>query len=76
MFLGPSESFLVIIASNLTPSQEEELLIVLRENKVIIGWSISDIKGISPAIIQHRIHLVDDVKPVRESQRRLNPILN
>ncbi|KAK1369655.1 hypothetical protein POM88_035747 [Heracleum sosnowskyi] len=28
MFLGPSESLPVIIASDLTPSQEEELLIV------------------------------------------------
>ncbi|XP_074374208.1 uncharacterized protein LOC141714595 [Apium graveolens] len=75
MFLGPNESFPVIIASNLTTSQEEELLSVLRENKEAIGWSISDIKGISPAIVQHRIHLVDDVKPVREPQRRLNPTL-
>ncbi|XP_074374216.1 uncharacterized protein LOC141714604 [Apium graveolens] len=67
-FLGPNKSFPVIIASNLTPSQEEELLIVLKENKVAIGWSISDIKGISPAIVQHRIHLVDDAKPFREPQ--------
>ncbi|XP_063941295.1 uncharacterized protein LOC135149498 [Daucus carota subsp. sativus] len=72
-FLGPNESYPVIIASNLTTSQEEELLGILRKHKGAIGWSISDIKGISPAIVQHRIHLVEDAKPVREPQRRLNP---
>ncbi|XP_063942447.1 uncharacterized protein LOC135150236 [Daucus carota subsp. sativus] len=72
-FIGPNESYPVIIASNLTTSQEEELLEILRKHKGAIGWSISDIKGISPAIVQHRIHLVEDVKPVREPQRRLNP---
>ena len=75
MFLGPSESLLVIVASDFTPSQEEELLIILRENKKPIEWSISDIKGINPAIVQHRIHLVDDAKPLKESQRKLNPTL-
>ncbi|XP_074336985.1 uncharacterized protein LOC141674164 [Apium graveolens] len=74
-FLGPNKSFPVIIASNLTASQEEELLSVLKENKEAIGWSISNIKGISLAIFQYRIHLVDDAKPVREPQRRLNPTL-
>ncbi|XP_074342937.1 uncharacterized protein LOC141680673 [Apium graveolens] len=35
-FLGPNKSFPVIISSNLTPSQEEELLSVLTENKEAI----------------------------------------
>ena len=74
-FLGPNESLPVIIASNLTKSQEDELVKVLKEHKEAIGWSISDIKGISLAIVQHRIHLVDDAKPVREPQRRLNPTM-
>ena len=74
-FLGPNESLPVIVASDLTTSQEDELVSILREHKEAIGWSISDIKGISPAIVQHRIHLVDDAKPVREPQRRLNPTM-
>ena len=36
---------------------------------------MSDIKGISPAIVQHRIHLNDDATSKRDSQRRLNPIM-
>ena len=36
---------------------------------------MSDIKGISPAIVQHRIHLNNDVTPKRDPQRRLNPVM-
>jgi len=36
---------------------------------------MSDIKGISPAIVQHRIHLDDDATPRRDLQRRLNPLM-
>jgi preprotein translocase subunit SecA len=50
-FLGPAESLPVIIASNLIEAQEEELLEVLREHKEAIGWTIEDIKGISPRLL-------------------------
>ena len=68
------EAFPVIIASHLTEQQEEDLLAVLRENRKAIGWTMADIKGISPSIVQHRIHLMEDAKPKRDP-RRLNPIM-
>jgi len=46
---------------------------VLSDHKDAIGWSMADLKGISPTICMHRIHLEDDAKPVRQMQRRLNP---
>ena len=36
---------------------------------------MADIKGISPIIFQHRIHLIDDAKSTRDPQRRLNPVM-
>ena len=48
---------------------------MLRENREAIGWTMADIKGISPSIVQHRIHLTEDAKPKRDPQRRLNPIM-
>ncbi|XP_070019760.1 uncharacterized protein [Nicotiana sylvestris] len=51
----------------------EQLLQVLTECKTIIGWTIADIKGISPAFCMHKILLEDRHKPSREHQRRLNP---
>ena len=46
-----------------------------RTHKTAIGWTIADIIGISPLIYTHKIHLEEDVKPSRQPQRRLNPIM-
>jgi len=35
---------------------------------------MADIKGISPTIVQHRIHLTENAKPRRDPQRRMNPV--
>ena len=48
---------------------------VLKANQEAIGWTIADIKGISPSIVQHRIYLEEEAKPTREAQRRLNPVM-
>ena len=48
---------------------------MLRDNKEAIGWIITDIKGLSPSIVQHRIHLIEKSKSKRDPQRRLNPIM-
>ena len=36
---------------------------------------MADVKGISPSIVQHRIHLRKEAKPIRDPQRRLNPAM-
>ena len=36
---------------------------------------MTDIKGLSPAIVQHRIHLNEEATPKRDPQRRLNLIM-
>ena len=38
-----------------------------------IGWTIADIKGISPSTCMHRILLEEGAKPSHQPQRRLNP---
>ena len=48
---------------------------MLRENREAIGWTMADVKGISPSIVQHQIHLMEDAKPKCDLQRRLNPIM-
>ena len=74
-FLGVEETFPIIISSFLESDQENKLLEILRTHKTAIGWTIENIKGISPLICTHRIHLEEDVKPSRQPQRRLNPIM-
>jgi hypothetical protein len=41
--------------------------------KNALGWTIADIKEISPLICTHRIYLEENAKPSKEMQRRLNP---
>nr|XP_009803998.1 PREDICTED: uncharacterized protein LOC104249301 [Nicotiana sylvestris] len=74
-YLGDSDTLLVIVSSDLSKLQEEKLLRVLREHKRALGWTMSDIKGISPAFCMHKILMDDGHKPSVEQQRRLNPIM-
>ncbi|KAL1333926.1 hypothetical protein AAHE18_11G139700 [Arachis hypogaea] len=69
------DNFLVIISSALNPQEEEALIQVLRTHKTALGWSIGDLKSISPARCMHKILLEDNVKPVVQPQRRLNPAM-
>ena len=72
-FLGNSTSLPVLILASLSKLEEEKLLRVLKEHKSAIGWSISDIKGLSPSLCMHKILMKDEFKATVEYQRRLNP---
>ena len=49
VFLWVEETFPVIISSSLESNQENKLLEILRTHKNGIGWTIVDLKGISPS---------------------------
>ncbi|XP_070025225.1 uncharacterized protein [Nicotiana sylvestris] len=72
-FLGPDSTLPVIISSGLLDVYVQQLLQVLKECKSAIGWTMADIKGISPTYCMHKILLEEGHKPSREHQRRLNP---
>jgi len=74
-YLSDNDTLPVIIASHLTGEHEVSLMSVLRKEKEAIGWTMSNIKGISPAIVQYSINLNDDATPKRDPQCRLNPIM-
>src|ERR1044072_4621044 len=74
-FLEECERKPVIISSTLTNLQEDKLLRVLRRYKSSLGWTIDDIKGISPSICMHKILLEQNVNPIVQPQRRLNPTM-
>ncbi|CAN6685961.1 unnamed protein product [Malus baccata var. baccata] len=73
VFLGDNETLPVIVSSSLTAIEEEKLIRVLKEHKTAIGWTLANIRGISPTTCMHRILLEEGDKPTREAQRRLNP---
>jgi nitrogen fixation protein len=72
-FLELGDTFPIVISSVLNIDQEGKLVELLRKHKTAIGWTIADIKGISPLICTHRINFEDEVKASRQPQHRLNP---
>jgi hypothetical protein len=73
VFIGDNNTLPVIIVKGLTSAQEERLVKLLSDHKTTIGWTLTDIKGISPSMCMHHILLEDNAKPTRAMQRRLNP---
>eukprot|EP00256_Glycine_max_P033779 XP_006579260.1 uncharacterized protein LOC102663339 [Glycine max] len=63
----------VVISIELTEEEEIKLVEVLKRHREAIGWHISDLKGISHAYCMYKIMMEEDYRPVRQSQRRLNP---
>ena len=72
-YLGESSTLHVIISASLHTEQGDKLLRVLRMHKTTLGWSIADIKGISPSICMHKILMEESYKPSVEHQCCLNP---
>jgi len=68
-FLGKNDTLPVIISRELTEEQEEQLIQVLKNNVTALGWTIADIKGISPSTCMHQILLEEGVKPSHQPQR-------
>jgi len=75
VFLEGGSNKPVIISNSLSPLEEEKLIEVLKVNSRAIGWTISDLKGISPSYYMHRIFMEEDFKLVAQPQRRLNPVM-
>jgi hypothetical protein len=70
-FLGPDKTYPVIVSDELSPEENEKLLILLKKHRKVIGYSINDLKGLSPAFCTHRIQMEDQCKPIVDHQRRI-----
>ena len=63
----------IIISANLLEHEEERLLKVLRNHWAAIGYTLDDLKGISPTLCQHKINMETNAKPFVDQQRWLSP---
>ncbi|CAM8928960.1 unnamed protein product [Rhodiola kirilowii] len=75
-FLGSNSTHPVIVGATLNENETSKLLHVLKNNRKALGYSIDDLKGISPSLCMHRINVDENAKPSREFLRRLNPNLS
>ncbi|XP_073152975.1 uncharacterized protein [Henckelia pumila] len=52
---------------------ETRLLNVLKSHKSVFAWKVTDIKGINPSICMHKILMEENINPMVQPRRRLNP---
>ena len=69
VYLGNNNTLHVIISSYLNAGQEKSLMEVLGRYKKVIGWTMIDIKGISPSICTQKILLEECYNNSIEQQR-------
>ena len=74
-YLGDKKTLPIIISATLSSTQEDMLLETLKKHKGAIGWTLADIKGISPSLCMHKIQLKEGKVKSIEQQRRLNPMM-
>jgi len=74
-YLGEGNTLAVIISSALTTDCEKALLEILKNHIKAIGWTLADIRGISPSYCMHKIRLEEGKDGSVERQRRLNPAM-
>ncbi|XP_056686044.1 uncharacterized protein [Spinacia oleracea] len=73
VFLGPNSSYPVIVNASLDDEQVLQLVQVWRRHQSALGYTINDLKGISPTLCMHHIELEDNAISHRERQRMINP---
>ena len=55
-YLDEKKIYPVIISANLSEKEEERLLKTLKKHRAAIGYTLDDLKGISPTLCQHELN--------------------
>ena len=71
-FLNSDVQSPVIISDKLSEEETHKLIAILEKHRLVLGYTLQDLKGISPVLCTHRIPLDPKITPSREPQRRLN----
>ena len=64
---------LLLLALTFQNMNKKDYLKVLKKHRDAIGYTLDDLKGISPTLYPHKINMEPDAKPVVDHQRCLNP---
>jgi hypothetical protein len=70
-FLNNDQDSSVIISNKLSQEESLCLITVLEKHHSAFGYSLQDLKGISPVLCTHHIPIDPDCTPSREPQHRL-----
>jgi hypothetical protein len=71
-FLNGNKETPIIISDKLNDEETTKLIAVLEKHRSVFGYSLQDLKGISPTLYTHRILIHLASTPSWEPQCRLN----
>ncbi len=63
------------IGNHLQSSQEQEVEALLQKYSKAFAWDYTYMQGIHPNTCIHHIYTDEQIKPVRQPQRRMNPTM-
>ncbi|RVW67472.1 hypothetical protein CK203_063051 [Vitis vinifera] len=66
-------TYLTYISSLLTPEKTWNIQDALRQSHDVFAWAHSDMKGIHPSIISHKLNILPTARPVRQKVKRFHP---
>ena len=64
------------IGTNLSPRTKEGIINFLKDNLDVFAWSHEDMPGISVSLIQHRLNVDPEKKPIQQRRRVFAPERN
>ena len=67
-YLDEKKIYLIIISAKYSEQEEERLFKTLKKHHAAIGYTLDDLKGISPTLRQHKIQWENDAKLVVDHQ--------
>jgi hypothetical protein len=71
-FLNGDKETPIIISDKLNDEETTKLIAVLEKHRSVLGYSLQDLKGISPTLCTHCILIDPTSTPSQEPQCRLN----
>ncbi|KAL0306978.1 UNVERIFIED_CONTAM: hypothetical protein Sradi_6115100 [Sesamum radiatum] len=57
------------IGTRMRPSTKEHVIQFLKKNQKVLAWTMTDLHGISPDVITHRLSVNPYAKPVKQKKR-------
>jgi hypothetical protein len=65
-FLNNDQEATMIISDKLTEEESLRLISILEKHRSVFGYSLEDLKGISPTLYTNRIPTIPEITPSRE----------
>ncbi|RVW69828.1 Transposon Ty3-I Gag-Pol polyprotein [Vitis vinifera] len=71
--ISEESAHLTHISSLLTPEEAKSIQNALQQSHDVFAWAHSDMKGIHPSIVSHRLNVLPTARPVQQRIKRFHP---